>query len=331
MRVVSALLVATTAIVAAPASAQDEAALEAGREVTALALAGEAEALARRLSPDFLEAIGGLEGLKAFLEGIAAQAGAEQDVLSEQAFRENGTVSYYRRSRFARMPDVTTAWTIDAAGTITSGSVRPTPPPAPSDYLDYRTRAHLRLPFAAPGEGAWYVRWGGRDLVHNYHVAFPDQRFAYDLLVTREGRPYRTDGKTAADYYCFGLPILAPAAGKVVEAVDGLPDNPPGTMDRQNPVGNHVIIDHGHGEFSFMAHFQQGSVRPRKGDRVRAGEPVGRCGNSGNTSMPHLHYHLQTTRRFADGEGLPAPFNDYVADGVPVARGEPVRGQTLLP
>ena len=101
-------------------------------------------------------------------------------------------------------------------------------------------------------------------------------------------------------------------------------------MDRANPVGNHVVIDHG-GEFSFLAHLRQGSVSVKAGDRVSAGQPLGRCGNSGNTTMPHLHYHLQTTAVFAQGAGLPAQFNDYRADGQRVARGEPQRGEHLEP
>ena len=340
MRSVHAILPAAAAMLAAtvPAVAQDGAAAEApqpglaqGREITRLLLAGEGAALSARLSPAFLGVIGGTSGLDRFLANVRESAGAEQAVVEELVFHESGITSYYRRSRFERLPDVTILWAIDEAGTVVGGSVRPTQQPAPSDHLEYRTRAPLRLPFAAAPEGRWYVGWGGRDPIHNYHVIAPDQRFAYDLYVAVDGRPFRTDGTTAQDYYCFGQPILAPAAGTVVEAIDGLPDNRPGQTDRTNPVGNHVVIDHGGGEFSFLAHLQQGSVAVRTGDALQPGQPLGRCGNSGNTSMPHLHYHLQTSAAFAQGEGLPAQFNAYRANGQPVARGEPQRGETLEP
>lgn len=313
------------------AAATPEPSLAQGREATRLLLAQDAASLAARLSPAFLAEIGGEAGVAQFLAAVGEQAGAEQEVLSEHAFHEAGATSYYRRSRFEKLPDVTTVWVIDDAGMIRAGSVRPTQQPATSNHLDYRTKADLRLPVAAPPEGKWYVGWGGRDLTHNYHAAVPDQRFAYDLYVAHDGLPYRTDGNANEDYYCFGLPVLAPAPGKVAAAVDGLPDNPPGTMDRANPVGNHVVIDHGNGEFSFLAHLRNGSVAAGEGDSVKAGEEIGRCGNSGNTSMPHLHYHLQTTAVFARGEGLPAQFNGYRANGVPVSRGEPVRGEFLEP
>jgi murein DD-endopeptidase MepM/ murein hydrolase activator NlpD len=313
------------------ASGGDEPGLALARTATARLLAGDDAALAAGMSATFLQAIGGAEGLKGFIATVADQLGAEQAVLDEQLFHENGLTSYYRRSRFAKVADITTYWAIDASGTIVAGSVRPSQQPAPTSYLDYRTRTDLRLPFAAAPEGEWYVGWGGRDIIHNYHAIAADQRFAYDLYIVNGGHPFRIDGTANEDYYCFGQPILAPAAGIVAEAVDGLPDNPPGKMDPANPVGNHVVIDHGNGEFSFLAHLQSGSVTPRAGDRLMAGQQLGRCGNSGNTSMPHLHYHLQTTAVFARGEGLPAQFNDYVANGRPVERGEPVRGDYLKP
>lgn len=67
----------------------------------------------------------------------------------------------------------------------------------------------------------------------------------------------------------------------------------------------------------------------REGQRVETGTEIGRCGNSGNTSEPHLHFHLQDRAQFGNAEGLPAFFNGYTADGKPVARCEPVRGQTV--
>jgi murein DD-endopeptidase MepM/ murein hydrolase activator NlpD len=92
-----------------------------------------------------------------------------------------------------------------------------------------------------------------------------------------------------------------------------------------------VILDHGNGEYSLLAHLRHGSVAVAAGARISAGDKVGECGNSGNTTEPHLHYHLQDTPVFGRAEGLPAQFTGYVADGRPVARGEPVRGQTIHP
>jgi murein DD-endopeptidase MepM/ murein hydrolase activator NlpD len=67
------------------------------------------------------------------------------------------------------------------------------------------------------------------------------------------------------------------------------------------------------------------------GQRVGAGEVIGECGNSGHGSEPHVHYHLQDSPEFLAGEGMPAQFRGYLADGEPVERGEPVRRQVVVP
>lgn len=168
-------------------------------------------------------------------------------------------------------------------------------------------------------------------MLRNQHAGTRDQRFAYDLLIMKEGSTHAGEGKRNEDYHCFGRPILAPGAGTVIAVESQIEDNTPGRMNREQPLGNHVIVDHGNGEFSLLAHLQQGTVAVNAGDRVNPGQLLGRCGNSGNSSEPHLHYHLQNGPKPFDADGLPAQFLDYLADGRPVERGEPVRGQTIQP
>jgi murein DD-endopeptidase MepM/ murein hydrolase activator NlpD len=168
-----------------------------------------------------------------------------------------------------------------------------------------------------------------RRLVVDLFARVRDQRFAYDFLIRENGITHAGDGKQNADYFCHGRPITAPAAGRVVATVDGIPENVPGKMDATHPAGNYVIVEHGDGEYSLLAHLIPGSIAVKADERVVAGSVLGRCGNSGNSSEPHLHYHLQTTPTFGDGEGLPAQFHDYIADGNAVSRGEPQRGQSI--
>ncbi|HEY0037040.1 MAG TPA: M23 family metallopeptidase, partial [Longimicrobium sp.] len=113
--------------------------------------------------------------------------------------------------------------------------------------------------------------------------------------------------------------------------VDGIADNVPGQMNATQVVGNHLIVDHGTGEYSVLAHLRSGSVAVRTGDRVTRGQRLGECGNSGNSSEPHLHYQLQDGPEMGSSAGLPAQFTDYLADGQPVDRGEPVQGQAIRP
>lgn len=203
---------------------------------------------------------------------------------------------------------------------------------AATPYLDYRTRAPLRLPFA----GEWMVFWGGRTVEQNYHAAYATQRFALDLVPAADSAVYarvlRGEATRLSDFACFGHPVLAPGAGIVVTAVDSVADHEPGTVPPHEGWGNHVVIDHGTGEYSLFDHLKQGSVPVTSGERVAAGDVVGACGNSGRVTHPGLHYDLLTLP--AEGRGtfsLPAQFLDYVANGQPVARGEPYRWQRIRP
>ena len=319
-----------TVMVMAAAPAED-AALRRGAELTRLLLEGPAETLHGQLSPEFSKAVGGARGVARLTEQVRAQAGRELEVRRQAVFREAGTTHYYRLSRFEGLPDVTVEWIWDDGGVVVGGWIRPTVQPAPTEHLDYQTRAPLKLPFGPPRTGRWYVGWGGRDAMHNYHVVAADQRFAYDFYVVADRRPHRGEGKANEDYYCFGEPVLAPAAGRVVQVKDGVADNRPGEMNPREPAGNYVVIDHGEGEHSLIAHFRKSTISVAEGQTVAAGARLGQCGNSGNSSMAHVHYHLQRGPGFGKGVGLPAFFNGYVADGAPVARGEPLRGQTLEP
>jgi murein DD-endopeptidase MepM/ murein hydrolase activator NlpD len=237
---------------------------------------------------------------------------------------------YRALCRFARFPQpLEVIFAFDNEGRVTGLLARP--PAAgprteyPSAHLDYHAKTRLSLPV----RGEWTVVWGGRTVKQNYHAFTRDQRFAMDILMVRDGRTHSGDGKLLAQYYCYGQPVLAPAAGTIAWEQDSLPDNPPGQMDPAHATGNSVILDHGNGEFSLLAHLQPGSLRYRVGDRVKAGAEVGRCGNSGNTSEPHVHYHLQNGPKPFDADGLPVEFVDLIVDGRRTDRAEIVQGQRV--
>jgi murein DD-endopeptidase MepM/ murein hydrolase activator NlpD len=85
------------------------------------------------------------------------------------------------------------------------------------------------------------------------------------------------------------------------------------------------LNDHQNGEYYFMAHFKKGTITVKAGDKVATGQILGNCGNSENTSEPHLHYQLQNQA----GECLTAQFHNYVVDGVAMESDELVRGQQI--
>jgi murein DD-endopeptidase MepM/ murein hydrolase activator NlpD len=158
-----------------------------------------------------------------------------------------------------------------------------------------RNQAELHLPF----DGSWLVFWGGDTEDLNYHHPYNLQRYAFDFVVAGEsGKSYRGDGKQNRDYYAFGQDIIAPAAGVIVEAVDGVRDNNIGICNPYIVTGNCVLIQHTEDEYSFLGHLQQGSVSVKTGDEISRGQKLGKCGNSGNSPEPHLHYHLQDSAEY---------------------------------
>ncbi|UCG49110.1 MAG: peptidoglycan DD-metalloendopeptidase family protein [Phycisphaerales bacterium] len=170
-----------------------------------------------------------------------------------------------------------------------------------------RNETSLRLPF----EGSWLVAWGGDTKQLNQHHDTPNQRFAFDFLgVDQFGRTHRPNPTSNEDYFAFGREVLAPADGVVTEVIDGVRDNAPESMNPYSALGNAVFIRHGRGEVSVLAHFKRASIKVKPGDKVRKGQVLGLCGNSGNSSEPHVHYHLQNTEIIQDATGIKCFFEN---------------------
>lgn len=148
--------------------------------------------------------------------------------------------------------------------------------------------------FVMPITDTWYVYWGGTNEMLNYHYAHESQRYAYDLIKLKDGKTYDGDEHKNESYYAYGPEIVAPADGTVVEVENNIPDNEPvGAMNQKQPLGNYVIIDHGHQEYSVIAHLKRGTVNVKAGDEVKLGQKLGLSGNSGNSSEAHIHFHVQ--------------------------------------
>ncbi len=169
-------------------------------------------------------------------------------------------------------------------------------------FLSHHRRLDLLNPF-------------NRDVLH---IRANGERYAVDLVVLdRDGAPFHGDLSDQKNWVGFGTSIVAPAAGVVIEAEGSLPDDIPfdEARARENPglmIGNHVVIDHGNGEFSALAHFRNGGVRVRRGQRVAQGEILGEMGHSGmGSGLVHAHYELRTGPGASDSEGLPARFTGF--------------------
>lgn len=332
----AALLVAASAVHPSPADAatlDGATAAARGRTMLAHARRGEAGPLWSAFAPSMRAAMKDSASFAATLSRINASLGTLDSVTSETLDEPApGVWKWVAKCRYAAAPvPIDMAFTFDAEGRVTGMFAKPAggtkPRECDSPNLSYETKTALRAPF----EGEWFVVWGGRTVEQNYHATTRDQRFAHDLLIRKDGATHAGEGRALTDYFCYGRRVLAPAAGTIVWASDSLRDNPIGETDREHAIGNGVVIDHGNGEYSLLAHLQPKSMRVKVGDRVKSGQWLGLVGNSGNTSEPHIHYHLQNGPKPFDADGLPAPFTNIVVNGVPAAKAEIVRGQTVAP
>src|SRR6202030_3311323 len=121
-------------------------------------------------------------------------------------------------------------------------------------------------------------------------------------------------------YRAYGTEILAVADGVVTQTKDGIPQNIPNKppvvpITLETIGGNHVIMEIGNGLYAFYAHIQPGSIRVKVGDNVRRGQVLGLLGNSGNSTEPHLHFHICNANSELGCEGLPYAFAEYELQG----------------
>ena len=152
------------------------------------------------------------------------------------------------------------------------------------------------------------------------------QRFAIDWArLNADGKTFTGDAKDNKNYRAYGSDALAVADGVVTETKDGIPENVPGINSRAVPItletigGNHAILDIGHGRYDFYAHLQPGSLRVKLGDHVKRGQVLGLVGNSGNSTEPHLHFHLSNGNSPLASEGVPYAFESFDAKAKPDA------------
>ena len=155
-------------------------------------------------------------------------------------------------------------------------------------------------------------------------------------------------------FFAFGRPILAPSTGRVVRVHDGEPDHEArrsqlalasyALTQAQRArggagalAGNHVILQRDDGGYVALAHLRAGSIRVAEGERIAVGQEVGRCGNSGNSTQPHVHVQVMDSPDPVTARGLPVVFRDYRVlpraggDPISVARGIPGEGEVVEP
>ncbi|MBW4580277.1 MAG: M23 family metallopeptidase [Tildeniella nuda ZEHNDER 1965/U140] len=162
--------------------------------------------------------------------------------------------------------------------------------------------------------GVYYVGHGGNHPTINYHNVNPTQRYALDIaklnaVGTRANGLYP---ELLTNYAIFGETLYSPCNSTVRKAVNNFPDLVPPQSDRNNPAGNHILIEC-KGADVLLAHLQRGSLTVQERETVEVEQAIAKVGNSGNTTEPHLHIHARqanTGKSVLSGEGMPMLFSN---------------------
>jgi hypothetical protein len=210
----------------------------------------------------------------------------------------------------------------------------------PMDYdlaelMKIKTRVYIpKTQLYLPVKGRTII-WDGHDF-YSHHRRFPiglsknsgkkilanSNRYAYDFVtINNKGEMFKNNPFEKENWFVFGKVVYAPGSGIVIETQNDVPDNSfenksikypdiPTEMDSLG-MGNHVIINHGNGEYSVILHMEKGSLQVKTGDRVVAGQKIGRVGFSGDAIFPHVHYTVMNGPNEQLYEGVPSNFRNY--------------------
>jgi Peptidase family M23 len=215
------------------------------------------------------------------------------------------------------------------------GGAAPSRNPAPAVPLSYAAApidVFPKVPVISPPlSGKGWVAGNGCCDVSGVHRStsltcnggiYIAQRFAIDWMqLDADGRLVHGDPSDVHNYSSYGNEVLAVADGTVVDTLNTLDDQKPGqlpdpkTITIENVDGNHVVIDLGGEIFAFYAHLQKGSVKVAPGEKVKRGQVIGLLGNTGNTSAPHLHFHLMESPSVLCSSGIPYVLDSFALAG----------------
>ena len=154
--------------------------------------------------------------------------------------------------------------------------------------FNHTTFYHIGLPF--------FGTWGVSQAHDGEHTHQDDWRHAWDFVIQdSKGKTHQGDGTELSHYYSYGLPVVAPQAGWVVDINDGIEDNLIGDMNLQHNWGNSIVIKHAEHFYTQISHLKEDSFQVKVGDYVKKGDLLGYLGNSGRSPEPHIHFQVQST------------------------------------
>lgn len=183
-----------------------------------------------------------------------------------------------------------------------------------------------------PLKGTW-AAYGAPSLI-SHHRWGSIQEFAFDFVkFGANGTTHAGDGSKLTDYYAYGAPVYAIGSGKVVSVYNEATESDQNLRQPNETaeayfarsaglqqellakgfsyvMGNQVIIEHDNAEYSYYLHLQTGSLKVKVGDSVKIGEQIAALGHSGNSTEPHLHFHVTDGPDLAYSRSIPVSFNN---------------------
>jgi peptidase M23-like protein len=206
-----------------------------------------------------------------------------------------------------------------------------------ADELPARDQGDQEVEISLPFTGRWLARNSPARRVPSHGTDLFGERYAIDFVGvddrhrTAGTRDWRTLVATEPPerFVAFGRPVLAPGDGTVVHVHDAEPDHEarrsqlalvPYALGQAGRLrqgagavaGNHVVVHlRGSGAFVLLAHLQLGSVRVSPGQEVVDGQEVARCGNSGNSTQPHVHLQVMDSADPFVARGVPMTFRYF--------------------
>jgi urea transporter len=181
-------------------------------------------------------------------------------------------------------------------------------------YIFQNNKERFRYRFFTPIKLPFYGKWKvsqGQNGTYTHQGVY---QYAWDFNIEGfDGRQFQNQGDYHEDYYCFGKPVIAPEKGIVESVIDGIEDNLIGKANLKDNWGNTIIIKHENQIYTKLSHLKKASILVKKGEEVQFGQVIAKCGNSGRSPYPHLHFQIQSYP-FIGSQTLDYPLNSFIAE-----------------
>lgn len=192
-----------------------------------------------------------------------------------------------------------------------------------------------------PLRGEWFTEVSPADRIPSHGTNRFGLRYAFDFIqVDWKKSTHPTHNKNKADYflkgislesyYCFGKPVYTPFSGEVIAVENGIPEREKAswfhdqTLAIRNSLlfnserdgfgsigGNYLILKKAENIYAVFCHLQKGSIPVKVGEHIQRGQVIGKVGHSGNSTEPHLHFHLMDSADIENAKGIPFIFERY--------------------